>query len=75
MKDLLHYIVAALVDNPDEIEIAETEREDGVTLELRVAPGDVGKVIGRGGNIAKDLRAVVKAATQDSRRVTIDILD
>ena len=62
MKELVEVIAKALVDNPEEVVV--TEKEDGkiTTIELHVAPSDMGKVIGKQGRIAKAIRAVVKAA-------------
>ena len=76
MKELLSYIVKALVDNPDEINITERTREDGeLVLELSVAQSDMGKVIGRQGRIVKAIRSVVKsAAAREKIRVSVDII-
>ncbi len=76
MKELLYYIVKALVDNPDEINITERTREDGeLVLELSVAQSDMGKVIGRQGRIVKAIRSVVKsAAAREKIRVSVDII-
>ena len=76
MKELVEVIARALVEHPDEVQV--TEREDGrdLIVELRVAPSDIGKVIGRQGRIAKAIRAVVKAASSGSdKKVSVDILD
>ena len=76
MKELVEVIAKALVEHPDEVNV--TEREDGrdLIIELRVAPSDMGKVIGRQGRIAKAIRAVVKAASSGSdKKVSVDILD
>ena len=64
-----------LVDNPAEVSVTERESGGDLTLELRVAPGDMGKVIGRGGGVAKDLRTVVRAAAPMGKRVNVDIVD
>jgi len=74
MKELLLYVAKQLVDDPE----AVTEREDGesTVLELHVAPEDMGKVIGRQGRIAKEIRTIIKAVSQrDGKRVTVDIVD
>ncbi|MDA2984194.1 MAG: KH domain-containing protein [Actinomycetota bacterium] len=74
--DVLAYIVAELVDHPDDIEIEEVEDDQGVVLELRVNPEDVGKVIGKRGRTAKALRALVRAAgALEDEDVTVEILD
>jgi len=62
MKGLLEVIAKSLVDNPDEVVVIEKETEKGLVLELKVAPSDMGKVIGKQGRIAKAIRSVVKAA-------------
>ena len=75
MKELVEVIARALVDNRDGVVV--TERQEGKTtvLEVRVADGDMGKVIGKQGRIAKAIRSVVKAAaTKDNKRVVVDIV-
>ena len=76
MKEVLEIIAKALVDNPDQVNITEIENEDSaITLELRVAESDMGKVIGKQGRIAKAIRSVVKAAaSRDDLKVIVDIL-
>ncbi len=76
MKELLLYMAKNLVDDPEAVSVTETQGEDGTLLELRVAPEDMGKVIGRQGRIAKEIRAIVKAVAQrNGERVTVDIVD
>jgi predicted RNA-binding protein YlqC (UPF0109 family) len=77
MKELLLYIAQNLVDNPDKVTVNEREEEGGdIVLELRVAEGDMGKVIGRQGRIAKEIRVLVKSLAQRSgKKVSVDILD
>ncbi len=76
MKDLLTYIAKSLVGNPEAVSVTEIQKEDGLVLELRVAPEDMGKVIGKHGRIAKEIRAVVKAASlKDNIKVSVDIVD
>jgi predicted RNA-binding protein YlqC (UPF0109 family) len=77
MKDLLEYLARGLVEQPDEVQVIETEEPDGtIVLELSVADDDYGNVIGRGGRTAAALRTVVKAAAiKDKRRVFVDIID
>ncbi len=75
MKELLAYMVQNLVEHPDQVSITETQGEETL-LELRVAQEDMGKVIGRQGRIARDLRTVLKAAAQRrGEKVTMDIVD
>ena len=75
MKDLVEIIAKSLVDNPDEVRVNEVQGEQDLILELRVAPEDMGKVIGKQGRIAKAIRAVVKAAaSKDDRRVLVEIV-
>jgi predicted RNA-binding protein YlqC (UPF0109 family) len=77
MKELLEFLAQGLVDRPDEVSVEQFEEDDGrVVLELAVAEGDYGKVIGRGGRTAQALRTVVKAAAvNEGRRVLVDIVD
>ena len=75
MKELLAYMVQNLVEHPDQVSITETQGEETL-LELRVAQEDMGKVIGRQGRIARDLRTVLKAAApRRGEKVTMDIVD
>ena len=76
MKELLTYIAQNLVDHPDQVSVNEVDCDGELVLELRVAPEDMGKVIGRQGRIAKEIRAVVRAYAQRlNTRVTVDIID
>ncbi|MDO4615956.1 MAG: KH domain-containing protein [Lachnospiraceae bacterium] len=75
MKDLVEVIAKALVDHPEEVVVTETDKESELLVELKVAPSDMGKVIGRQGRIAKAIRAVVKAASSKSdKKVVVEIL-
>ena len=75
-KDLIEYIAKPLVDDPSSVSVTETEGERGVVLQLRVADGDIGKVIGKYGRIAKAMRTVLSAsAVKDGKRCSLDILD
>ncbi|MBR1535678.1 MAG: KH domain-containing protein [Treponema sp.] len=75
-KDLIEYIAKSLVDDPSAVSVNETEGERGPVLELRVAQGDIGKVIGKYGRIAKALRTVLSASSsRDGRHYSLDILD
>ena len=74
MKELVEVIAKALVDNPDEVVVTETENEKAIIVELKVASADTGKVIGKGGRIAKSNRSVVKAAAaKDDKKVIVEI--
>jgi len=77
MKELLEYLARQLVDEPDEVEVEQFDEDDGtVVLELAVAADDYGKIIGKGGRTANDLRTVLKAAAvKEGRRVLVDIVD
>ncbi len=76
MKDILTYIVANLVSDPQAISINEVANDDEITYELRVAPDDMGRVIGRHGRIAKEIRTLMKAAgNRENKKVSIDICD
>ncbi len=74
MKQLLEVIASALVDNPDEVVVTETEDENEIVLSLKVAPDDMGKVIGKQGKIAKAIRTVVRAsASKSDKKILVDI--
>lgn len=76
LKQVLGDLVKVIVDDPSQVSITESEGEDGnsVTLELSVAPDDMGKVIGRHGRIAKAIRTVMKAAANtDGKKVNVEI--
>lgn len=76
MTDLLLYIAKSLVEFPDEVSVTEIERENGILLELRVAQSDMGKVIGRHGRIAHDIRTIVKSvAMRENKFVSVEIID
>ncbi len=74
MRELVLFVAKSLVDNPDAVQVNETEGPEAIILELNVAPEDMGKVIGKQGRIAKAIRAVVKAATvKNSKPVFVEI--
>ena len=76
MKELLLYMAKSLVDNPDAVTVVETSDEEGKVLELHVAEGDMGKVIGRQGRIAKEIRTIIKTVAQRTgEEVTVEIVD
>lgn len=75
MKNVLENIAKALVEHPEQVSVTEIEEGDSVTLELRVADSDMGKVIGKQGKIAKAIRTVVKAtASLENKHVSVDIV-
>ena len=75
MKKLVEVIAKSLVEHPDEVVVTETENEKTILVELRVAPSDMGKVIGKQGRIAKAIRAVVKAAASKvEKKVIVEIM-
>lgn len=75
MKELLKYVAQQLVDEPEEVEVRQVQGERSMILELRVAPKDMGKVIGKQGKIAQALRTLVKAAgLKDGKRVVVEII-
>ena len=76
MKELLIYIARSLVDDPEAVSVSEYETPTETVLELRVAPGDMGKVIGRQGRIAKEIRTLVRSyAQRTGQKVSVDIID
>ena len=75
MKELVEVIAKALVDLPDEVVVTEREEEKAIVIELKVAPDDMGKVIGKQGRIAKAIRSVVKAAaSKEDKKVIVEIV-
>ncbi|MFP4510099.1 MAG: KH domain-containing protein [Spirochaetota bacterium] len=75
-KELVSYVAKSLVDNPDGVEVNVIEGEKSTIIELRVSEGDVGKVIGKQGRIAKAIRTILSAAsTKSGKRVVLEILD
>ena len=74
MKELVEVIAKALVDNPDEVAVTESVKDDEIVVELTVASSDMGKVIGKQGRIAKAIRSVVKAAaSKEEKNVIVEI--
>ena len=74
MKELVEVIAKALVDNPEEVVVSESLKGDDTLIELKVAPADMGKVIGKKGRIAKAIRSVVKAAaSKEDKKVIVEI--
>lgn len=74
LENLLVFIVRQLVDEPDKVEVTSKETDSRVELTLRVAEGDVGKVIGKGGRIVRAIRTVVKAASvKAQKRVNVEV--
>ena len=75
-KSVLSYLAKQLVDDPEAVRIDTSETRNGIKLSLRVAPGDMGKVIGRRGRVAQSIRSVVRAAgAKDGVDVAVDIVD
>ena len=76
MVELVKYIAQSLVEKPETVDVRAVDAEEGVTIELRVDPDDMGKVIGKQGRIAKAIRTVVKAATaKDEKPVFVEIVE
>ena len=76
LKELLTYIAQNLVDNPDGVSVTEREEETETVYELRVDASDMGKVIGRQGRIAKEIRALMRSVAQNQgKRISVDIVD
>lgn len=75
MKELLEVIAKSLVDYPESVDVTEKEGDEAVTLELRVAEGDMGKVIGKRGRIAQSIRKVMQAAaSRENKKVIVEII-
>ena len=76
MKDLLTYIAQNLVEHPQAVDVQETETDGNGVLELRVDPSDMGKVIGRQGRIAKEIRTLMRSVAQrQGKKVSVEIMD
>jgi predicted RNA-binding protein YlqC (UPF0109 family) len=75
MRELVETLAKALVDAPEEVVVTEREDAKGIVIELKVAPSDMGKVIGKQGRIAKSIRSVVKAAAfRENKKVIVEIM-
>lgn len=75
MKDILETIILNLVDNKEAVEIKELDGEKSVVFEVKVADGDMGKIIGKQGRLAKSIRTVIKAvATREQKRVSVEFI-
>ncbi len=75
MKELIAYIAGRLVDEPDQVQVDEREEDETVTVELRVAKDDLGKVIGKQGRTARAMRSLLAAASKENIRTRLEILD
>lgn len=75
MRELVEFIARSLVDSPDEVRIDEFDQDRATILELHVAPGDLGKVIGRQGRTARAIRTLMGAAGTQRRRYVLDIVE
>jgi predicted RNA-binding protein YlqC (UPF0109 family) len=77
MRDLVEFLVRALVSDPDAVQVSEVDAEDGTVLEVRVAQDDLGRVIGRDGRVANAIRTIAKAAAtaSDAGRVMVEIVE
>ena len=71
MKDLIKYIAQALVDNPEQVSVAEAEGNQTSVLELKVAKEDLGKVIGKQGRTAREMRTILSAASAKTKKHTV----
>jgi predicted RNA-binding protein YlqC (UPF0109 family) len=77
MRDLVEFVVRSLVEDPDAVRVTELEEQEGTVLEVHVADGDLGRVIGREGRVANAIRTLAKAAAtaQDAGRVMVEIVE
>jgi len=76
MKELISYIAKALVDSPEAVEVSEVEGEQTSVIELKVAKGDLGKVIGKQGRTARAMRTILNAASAKiKKRAVLEILE
>jgi uncharacterized protein len=75
LQELVSYIAKSLVDHPDQVDVKMSEKNDSISLELYVAQGDMGRVIGKSGRIANAMRALVRvAAAREGKRVMLDVI-
>jgi predicted RNA-binding protein YlqC (UPF0109 family) len=77
MRDLVEFLVRALVSDPESVRVSEIDEDDGTVLEVRVADDDLGRVIGREGRVANAIRTIAKAAAtaSDAGRVMVEIVE
>jgi uncharacterized protein len=76
MKELVQYVAKSLVNNPDAVEVNESENENGSVLELRVAKEDLGRIIGKQGRTVQSIRAILNAAaSRSNRKVVLEIIE
>jgi predicted RNA-binding protein YlqC (UPF0109 family) len=76
VKELLEFLVRSLVDEPEKVSVAEVKGEKSVVYEVRVAPSDTGKIIGKQGSVARALRTIVKAASaKRGTKAVVEILE
>ena len=76
LKDLAEYLVKSLADHPEKVEIVEREEDDTVLIELRIAPEDIGKIIGKSGNTINAIRTVLQtAASSHKTRAKLEMMD
>ncbi|MGE5140584.1 MAG: KH domain-containing protein [Rudaea sp.] len=76
IQELVEYIARSLVEDPSQVEVKVTENQNAVNLELHVAPGDMGRVIGKGGRVANAIRTLVRvAAVRQGKRATLEVVD
>jgi predicted RNA-binding protein YlqC (UPF0109 family) len=76
VRELVEFLTRALVEHPDEVRVDELDSDGDVVLEIRVAPDDLGRVIGRSGRVANAIRTIAKAAAaREDRRVMVEILE
>lgn len=76
MKELIEYIAKSLVDDPSSVKVTEVEGASAIILELRVAPEDMGRVIGRGGRVANAMRTLLRVvAAKQGKRASLEIIE
>jgi uncharacterized protein len=75
VKELVEYLVKSLAEHPEEVVLNESETEDGVSLELRISPEDLGRIIGKNGNTVNAIRTVLQAAASShKKRAKLEVL-
>lgn len=75
LKDLAEYLVKALADHPEKVELVEREEDDTVIIELKMSPDDIGKIIGKSGNTINAIRTVLQtAASSQKKRAKLEVV-
>jgi hypothetical protein len=76
VKELIEYIATSLVDDPSQVQVAQTRGAGKMRLELRVSREDMGRVIGKGGRVANAMRVLLRvAAAREGKQISLDVIE